>query len=180
MFSYNSLSTLYGNSTSMLTNTGPIWMSIKTSFLDFISFNCLCFEELLLSTLSVCSTSVVEMIPFPPSLPPSLRSFHIRVVLVDPPRLSLPEVDSGIFHGVPWSQEQLWIFNERCNRTRERKCAENMIRGWREYRATGRERQGGGGGRRGTRLPSESKVFVLKGKAAEKQRQRKLDGWRHF
>lgn len=32
----------------------------------------------------------------------------------------------------------------------------------------------------GTRLPSESQVFVLKGKATEKWRQRKLDGGRNF
>lgn len=106
--------------------------------------------------------------------PPTLfeEFFHIRTVFVDccPPPPSLPEVDSWIRGGVPWSQELLWIFNEKCNRARERKYAENMIRGWWEWshwlRETGSR---GGGDIRVTRLPSESKVFNLKSKAVKKQ-----------
>lgn len=108
MFANNQL-----NSTRILADTG------------LFSFNRLCVLGNSCSPPSLCSQPML------------LKWFpHIRVFISESGRPASPpphpKVDSGIRGEVPWSRELLWIFNERCNRARKRKCAENMIRGWQD------------------------------------------------
>lgn len=102
------------------------------------------------------SASAVKTIPFPwpdantfhPLLPASLKGAFISVLswAATPPPTppSPPEGGYWILSQNSVVTRALWIFNERCYRAGERKCAENMITGsWEEshrWRQRGRER----------------------------------------